>query len=189
MIKQIMLPIGKLENNTGQIKGVPKNPTTIRDAKQKALEKSMKEFPLLLDLRELIVFQQGKKFIVLAGNRRLNGGRNLKLKEMPCKVLPANTSIKELKRTVIVDNVRYGDLDEEALEKDWGKEALEWADIDSTFTPEGDGVQVTFKPSTSIKLKYSSVNQCKKVKEALAEKHEDPGTAVMILLGLKGGKK
>lgn len=184
-----MIDIRKIENNTGQVKGVPKNPTFIKDSRQKALEKSMKEFPLLLELRELIVIQVGSKFITLAGNRRLNGGRSLKLKEMPCKVINPKTSAKEMRRIVIMDNVKFGDFDDEVLQKDWDvKELEEWGAEGLDFSPPGE-VQVTFKPSTSIKLKYSTARDHKRVKDLLAEKHEDPVIAVMILLGLKGGKK
>lgn len=186
-----MIAIAKIESNTGQIKGVPKNPTTIKDDRHKALMKSMKEFPQLLPLRELIVFPFKGKYITIAGHRRLNAGIQLKFKEMPCKVLPADTDIKVLKRIAVIDNVKYSEIDWAALEgDDWNaSELLDWGITLEEPTPSG-GVQVTFKPSTSIKLKYNTQRDHKRVTEALALIDKDPATAVMISLGLKkGGKK
>lgn len=125
-----MIPIGKLEFNTGQIPGVPKNPRFIKDLNYKKLVKSMREFPELLELRELIVFPYKNKFVTLAGNQRLRGGKESKHGTMPCKVLSPKTAVKTLKRIVVMDNHSFGEDDWKLLEaewhvgelKDWGKD-------------------------------------------------------------------
>ncbi len=49
------LSLDLLENNKGQIKGVPKNPRMIRDKRFAALRASIEGFPDMLELRELVV--------------------------------------------------------------------------------------------------------------------------------------
>ena len=55
-MQQRLVKITSLKNNTGQIKGLPKNPRIIRDNKFIQLKNSIQEDPEMLSLRELIVY-------------------------------------------------------------------------------------------------------------------------------------
>jgi len=119
-----VLPLTKLENNTGQIEGVPKNPRFIKDYRYHKLKQSIVEDPEMLDLRELLVFPMKEKFVVIAGNQRLAVCRELKFKETLCKILPADTPIEKLKRYIIKDNVSFGESDYELLANEWDEDQL-----------------------------------------------------------------
>ena len=87
------IPIGKLESNSGQIKGLPKNPRFIRDERFKALKKSIQDFPEMMEYRELIVYPVGGKYVVIGGNMRLRACKELGFKDVPAKILPENARV------------------------------------------------------------------------------------------------
>ncbi len=128
MIQKIK--ISKLVTNDGQIEGLPRNPRLIKDGKFKLLIKSLQEDPEMMDLRELIVCPFQGKFVVIAGNMRLRAAQELKLKEMPCKVLPADTPVEKLKAYTIKDNASFGENDWELLANEWDAGFLEDCGID-----------------------------------------------------------
>ena len=68
MIKTELINISLIENNTGQIVGLPKNPRFIKDDKFKKLVKSIQDLPEMLEMRELIIFPFKKKYVVIGGN-------------------------------------------------------------------------------------------------------------------------
>lgn len=123
-VKSQIIPISKLENNTGQIEGVPKNPRFIKDYRYKKLKQSIEEDPEMLDLRELLVYPSGEKFVVIAGNQRLAVCRELKFKETLCKILPEDTPLEKLKRYIIKDNIPFGEPDWDALANEWDEAEL-----------------------------------------------------------------
>lgn len=120
-----MIPVKLLEQNRGQVSGLPKNPRFFRDYRYEAMVKSMRDCPEMLELRELIVFPNGDKFVTVCGNLRLRGGRELGLKEMPCKVLPADTPVKKLCEYAAKDNISYGEDDMDIISNEWDREMLE----------------------------------------------------------------
>ncbi|HEV7378184.1 MAG TPA: hypothetical protein VGN64_00210 [Dyadobacter sp.] len=65
--------IDLLENNTGQIKGLPENPRYITDAEFETLKQSVIDDAEMLYARELLVIPHGKKYVVFCGNMRLRG--------------------------------------------------------------------------------------------------------------------
>lgn len=121
------IKISLLENNTGQIEGLPANPRFIKDDKFELLKKSLTNDPEMLELRELIVIPHGKKFVVIAGNMRLRAAKDLGYKELPCKVVPVNTDAKTLRAITLKDNISYGSHDHDLLSSEWDHvELLEW---------------------------------------------------------------
>ena len=58
-----VIPISKLEMNRGQVEGLPKNPRFFRDSRFEAMKKSIEDCPEMLDLRELIVYPYGDKYL------------------------------------------------------------------------------------------------------------------------------
>ena len=122
-----ILPISKLLNNSGQLKGVPKNPRTIKDARFRALKKSIEDAPEMLHLRELIVMPYGDKFVTLCGNMRLSAARDLGMKSMPCKVLAEDTPAEKLREYAMKDNIAFGQDDIDLILAEWDSEELaEW---------------------------------------------------------------
>ena len=122
-----MIKTSSLEVNKGQIEGLPKNPRFIRDERYKALVKSIEDAPEMLKLRELLVVEHGKKYVVIGGNMRLRACKELGYAEVPCKVLPADTPVAKLREYAIKDNNGFGEDDWDVLANEWDAEELqEW---------------------------------------------------------------
>ena len=119
------IPIGKLELNSGQIKGLPKNPRFIRDERFKALKKSIQDFPEMMEYRELIVYPVGGKYVVIGGNMRLRACKELGFKDVPAKILPENTPVEKLREFAIKDNIAFGQLSWDDLANEWEQTELE----------------------------------------------------------------
>lgn len=120
-----MIALSKIEPNKGQIEGLPKNPRFIKTEKFNKLKKSLEDHPQMLALRELLVYPFGDKFIIIGGNMRYRAMKELKYKEAPCKIIPADTSVEELKAYTIKDNSGFGEWDFDELANDWDAEDLE----------------------------------------------------------------
>ena len=117
-----MLSIGEVFPNIGQVKGLPKNPRFIRDEKYKKLVQSIKDDPEMLELRELIVYDTGDPemgYVVVGGNMRYRAMKELKFKEVPCKVLHTGFPMDKMRRIILKDNSSFGETDFEALVAEW----------------------------------------------------------------------
>lgn len=124
-MKTTTIAISKLQCNEGQVEGLPRNPRFIKDERFEKLKKSLQDDPEMLNLRELIVYPHGNKFVVIGGNMRLRAAKQLGFKEMPCKVLPEDTPIEKLKAYTIKDNNAFGNDDFDLLANEWDVEFLE----------------------------------------------------------------
>lgn len=118
-----LVSISKLKGNNGQIEGLPKNPRLIKDSKFEKLKQSIIDDPEMLDLREVVAYDNNGELVLILGNQRLKACKELGFKEVPTKILPKDTSIDKLKAYVIKDNVSSGDHDFDALNK-WDNEDL-----------------------------------------------------------------
>lgn len=148
IIETKWLPIAKIKKNTGQVQGLPANPRVIKDSKFKKLQNSIKENPEMLSLRELLVFPVGKEYITIGGNMRLEAMKVLGYNEAPCKVLPADTSVENLKAYTIKDNSGFGEWDFSMLANEWEAPKLNdwgldvWQEpVGNPFEPSGDSIE------------------------------------------------
>lgn len=116
------IPLLNIQENTGQIPGLPKNPRIITKENYEKLIKSIQEDPEMLELKELWVYPFNGKYITIAGNMRRRALIQLQYKDAPCKIIPEKTTIEKLKRYAIKDNVEFG-------QHDWDLIANEWSDL------------------------------------------------------------
>lgn len=116
-----LLPIGKLQLNTGQLNGLPKNPRFIKDMEYEKLKRSIQASPEFLDARMLLVYPlEDGNFVTIAGNMRLRACRELGFKELPCYVFKKETTIEKLREFAIKDNANFGSWDYDILaNEDW----------------------------------------------------------------------
>jgi len=112
----------------------PDNPRVIKDVKFKALVKSIKEFPEMLEKRPLVV---NEDLQVLGGNMRLRAAQEVGLKEIWIDVAEG-WSIEKQREFVIKDNLSLGDYDMDALANGWDLELLDdWClDLPPMFGPD-----------------------------------------------------
>lgn len=120
----VMLPIGKVETNHGQVDGLPKNPRIIRDQQYEVLKRSIQENPEMLTYRELLVYPHNGKYVVIGGNMRLRVLKDLGEKLVPCKVLPEDTTVEQLQAYTVKDNTSGGEWDWDELANAWDEDLL-----------------------------------------------------------------
>jgi ParB-like chromosome segregation protein Spo0J len=106
-----------------EIKANPDNPRILRDEKFAKLKQSISEFPKMMELRPIVVDENG---FVLGGNMRLKALQELNYKEIPDNwVKRANELTPEEKqRFVIADNVGFGEWDWDELANNWDADDL-----------------------------------------------------------------
>lgn len=150
IIKSEIIPVSKLIPNTGQIEGIPKNPRFIRDVRFDKLVISIKDNPEFLGARELIVYKQKDKYIVLCGNMRFRAAKDLRFDLLPCKVIPEYFSKEQIKAIIIKDNISFGDDDLDALANEWDLSDLDnygfefpYLDLNDEIEKESDNTKVT----------------------------------------------
>ena len=120
-----IIQIGLIEQNAGQIAGVPANPRSISDERLEALKRSIRDLPDMLSMRELLVYPLDGRYIVLGGNMRLRACLELGYEEMPCKVIPPSTPAEKLRAIIMQDNNEYGEMDWDMVASDWDTGELE----------------------------------------------------------------
>ena len=131
VLQAVVLPLANLETNTGQVEGLPQNPRLIKDEKFKKLKKSIEDNPEMLALRELLVYPiGGGKYIIIGGNMRYAAMKELGYKDAPCKVIPEETSVENLRAYTIKDNSGFGEWDMDMLANEWDVELLDLWGVD-----------------------------------------------------------
>lgn len=166
----------KTENlllNEGQIEGLPKNPRFIKDERFEALKKSVLDAPEMLQMRMLIVYPFNGNYVTIAGNMRLRVCLSLGYKEVPCVVLPKETSVEKLREYAIKDNVPFGQTDWESLANEWEIEELQGWGLECDFL-QGDSTNIDdlFEESPS-KEKDNSVKLEVIIPEEISDNKDD----------------
>jgi DNA modification methylase len=103
-----------------QVKLNPNNPRVIKDEKFKKLVKSLKDFPEMAEVREIIV---NKDNVILGGNMRLRAMKEAGWTEVPIRVV--DWSEEKQKEFVIKDNSSFGEWDWEQLANQYEAEQLQ----------------------------------------------------------------
>jgi uncharacterized ParB-like nuclease family protein len=120
------IPTSMIDENTGQIEGVPKNPRKITPDKFKALMDSIRQSPEMKELSEVVVYPHEGRYVVISGNHRARAYRKLGWETVRCKVLPEETEKEKLREYVIKENKQYA-TDDERLLSSWDiKELVQW---------------------------------------------------------------
>jgi ParB-like chromosome segregation protein Spo0J len=116
-----------------EIKPNPNNPRLIKDDKFKKLVQSLKDFPEMLEAREIVV---NKDHIILGGNMRFKAAKEAGIKEVPVKIV--DWSEEKQNEFIIKDNVSGGEWDWDVLANEWDTELLDdWGlDLPAGFNDE-----------------------------------------------------
>lgn len=194
MIKDIetqQIELAKLETNKGQVDGIKKNPRNIKQEDFEKLKKSISERPDMLSLRELIVYPNGDKFVVIGGNMRLRALRELKYKTAPCKVIPPEISKDDINAILILDNSQFGEFDWDLLANEWDADLLDdwgvdipvWDDDGDKRTPKTGEIDMTdTSEKVTMKLDFTIEENAFVVSE-LSKIDANKETAILKLLG------
>lgn len=127
------LPIDQLQVN-------PDNPRVIKDFKYKQLVKSLKDFPEMAEVREIVV---NKEHVILGGNMRYRAMQEAGWKEVPVKVV--DWPPEKQKEFVIKDNLSGGEWDWNSLANEWeAAELKDWGLDTEPYSPD-------YEPELGIK--------------------------------------
>lgn len=137
-VKIQQIALSKLHLNNGQIAGVPKNPRFIKDERFEALKKSIEDDPEMLELREIIAYDNNGELVIVGGNMRYRAMKELGFKEAPVKVLPKETAPEKIRAFIIKDNVAFGQNDWDILGNEWEVEELIHFGLECDFLKESE---------------------------------------------------
>jgi hypothetical protein len=129
--------------NLSEIKLNPDNPRSISKKDMELLVKSLKEFPEMLQLREIVVDEQ---MTCLGGNMRYRAMKKIGEKECLVKIVSGLT-LEQKREFILKDNASFGEWDMDALANAWGDLPLvdfgvdipkAWGDLPTGETKEKD---------------------------------------------------
>ena len=121
------------------IKENPNNPRIIKDDKFKKLVQSMKDFPEMAEVREVVV---NADHMILGGNMRFKAMKEAGWKELPVRVV--DWSEEKQREFIIKDNVSGGEWDWDTLPNEYEFVELDsWGvDLPKNLTGEDSSEQV-----------------------------------------------
>lgn len=103
------------------------NPRRINKADYENLKKSIKNFPEMRQLREIVV---DENYTVLGGNMRLKAMRDLGIDKVPVKIVRGLSEDKK-REFIIKDNISNGEFDMDILANQWdADQLLDWGMFD-----------------------------------------------------------
>lgn len=137
LITQQTISLDRLEENTGQLPGLPENPRFITEDKMAKLKENITAYPQMLEWRSLLVYPlDNGNYILIGGNQRLKALRELGHTEAPCIIIDKETPIEKLKALTVLDNASFGKFDMDALANMWDDAQLDGFGVDiPTFAP------------------------------------------------------
>jgi hypothetical protein len=123
-----VVPISSLVHND-------QNPRIIKDRRFRDLKKSLKEFPEMKKLREIVV---DEKMLILAGDKRTLALKDLGYSDVEVKQV-FNLTEEQKRRFIAVDNEHWGEWDADAIANLWGDDALgDWGIEGISFAGFGE---------------------------------------------------
>lgn len=189
----IYLPIASVEQNTGQIDGLPSNPRQWTQTDIDRLAKSLEETPELFEARPLIVYPYKDKYVILGGNLRFSAAKKLKMQDVPVHILDEDLSREKLREIVIKDNGSFGEWDMDMLAnewddlplKEWGVDIGDWEQKD--ISPDDFGEDFSLpsgdkQPFQQITFMLADA-QAEEIKAALEEAKGLEAYKTMITFG------
>lgn len=153
------IPIKDIQQNIGQVPGLPANPREWTHTDADLMAKSLRDTPELLQARPLLVVPYDGKYVILGGNLRYDGAKINGWKTLPAVILD-NLTTAEMKEIVLADNGDFGDWDYIQLSRKWKDLPLEELGIvlfdeEKDFTDHNKEVDTSgFSENITLKLKF-----------------------------------
>jgi hypothetical protein len=154
-IQNIKLPIDQIDNNIGQIPGVPPNPREMSIQEFNQLKASLMRDSQFTAVCELKVYPFQGRWITIGGNMRLEAMRELKWAEAIVKPLPEDTPVEKLRRWVILDNAHFGKWDFDKLANLFKVEDIAAANIHIPYVDTDDLLENENPSATRMRFVFS----------------------------------
>lgn len=123
------IKIADLQNNHGQIDGVPENPRYITDKKFDDLKQSLTRNPTFIERNPLLIYDNHGQLVVIGGNMRLKAMQALGWKEFEhtTPILKTDTPVEQIREEIIEHNTEFGSWDWDMISNEWDADnLLEW---------------------------------------------------------------
>ena len=174
-IQSTTLPLDQIDNNIGQIPGVPPNPREMSIPEFKKLKASLMRDRQFTAVCEMKVYPFEGRWIAIGGNMRLHAMRELKWPETIVKPIPADTPIATLRRWVLLDNTHFGKWDFDKLANTFEVEDIANACINIPDVDTDDLLEATSTPDACRRRYVFSPEQADDIKRILkkAKKYMD----------------
>lgn len=173
-----MLPLSLIEQNDGQLPGLPKNPRSIKKKKFEKLKANIEAYPEMLGWRCLLVYPLGNgKYILIGGNMRYRAMSELGHADAPCMVIPKETPVERLQAYTIIDNNGFGDWDWNLLADEWQDDWL--ADWGLDIPTQGEKKDLSDQIGQSYKIEIDCADEAEQ--ELLYNTLIDQGYSCRVL--------
>lgn len=136
LIQSKKIPITLVDNNTGQIPGVPENPREMSEMEYKKLKKSLQRDSRYTAISELKLFPFNGRWVAIGGNMRLQAMKELGWTHVIGKPLPEDTDPETLTRWILLDNANFGKWDFDKLANQFDVDLLSDMNIDIPEQPD-----------------------------------------------------
>lgn len=145
----------------GEIKLNPDNPRTISKKDMDLLVKSLKDFPEMLELREIVV---DETMTILGGNMRYLALQKSGVKECIAKIVTGLTPAQK-REFIVKDNAAFGEWNMEDLANSWADLPLvEWG----VKMPDYDAEKKERDTSPQLQeMKYQIIVECEDEQEQI----------------------
>ena len=125
LIQSEKFDIALVDNNTGQIPGVPENPREMTEMEYKKLLKSLQRDSRYTAISELKLYPYEGRWIAIGGNMRLQAMKELGWTTVIGKPIPADTDAETLTRWILLDNANFGKWDFDKLANQFDTDLLD----------------------------------------------------------------
>ena len=147
-----------LEMDINDLTLTEKNPRTISKKDFATLKKSLKDFPSMLKVREVVIDENNR---VLGGHQRIKALQAQGKTKLLVKRVTGWTD-EQKDEFLIKDNIANGDWDNDKLANEWDKEKLEEWGLPLKIASESD-----YKELLDVSIPYYTPSDVKPSEEAL----------------------
>lgn len=180
------IPLAQIDQNDGQIEGLPMNPRLWSLKKLEKLAKSIQRTPELMDARPPIVVEYDGRYVTIGGNMRVTACKRLEMESIVCTIIAADEfPVSKLKEIAIKDNSSFGQWDTDALANEWSEYDLTdfgLPDFAPDPVPSGDLPAAPVDDRAVVEITFGP-NEFIFVTAALRDIDPSPEAAVLKLLG------
>jgi ParB-like chromosome segregation protein Spo0J len=167
-----------------QVKPNPDNPRIIKDKAFKKLVQSLKDFPEMAEVREVVL---NKDHIILGGNMRFRAMKEAGWKDIPVKIV--DWSIEKQREFIVKDNVSGGEWDWDILANEWNGELLaDWGlefpiyDEPDISLNDGEKDAVTKMTFEVADEDVEVVNQALSAAKTKGDRNMSSGEALVLIM-------
>ena len=186
IIKEI--PIGKISENIGQIPDVPENPRRISEEAFELLKRSIQESPEMKNLDEVKVYPFNGEYVAIGGNHRLRAYKELKWRNVLCKILPEDTPKEKLCEYIMKENMQYASNDPYKLQC-WDKDQLDDWGVDVPMMESNIDIDEFFENQENHHLPQSGFKLTVVCPQALEDKKTEIISLIKEVMKPYGGVK